>query len=513
MSRRNVFTFAGIGIGAVSLSFFLAWFSQDFATAAGWAGFLASALIALLLGWAAFAHLRGEELPDWMPWLVLGAVLFRLALGVFWFYALPKWGYPTDQQQAGYIMYDPFLRDNHAWELAQSGEPLIEAFKGYSANDQYGGMLFISAWMYRYLGGDLHLPQLVLVLTSAVSGIGVAYVWAFTRRMWGQQAAKWAAIGLAVYPEAVLLGGAHMREAFTIPLGVALGFLLVRFWQDRRRLDIGVFLLLFAITLAISWAYVLLLLMVMGLFLVGLWVDQRKGKPLSAWQWGAVTLGGVGAVFLSKVFWDLLSQMNEFQSGLTETYSGIIQAVFDRIPAALHTPFLVVYGMVRPLLPAALLGKGNSWLWRALGIYRAIGWTVVLALLLYATLLVIRKKAWFSSAGMLLWGSWLVSIIAAYRAGGDLWDNPRYRAGFAAFQLGLAAWAVAEQKARRDPLLQRVLVSAGLIIFWVVIWYLPRYTAVPWRSGTVLSKVGVGLMTSGLYLLWDWVRLRAKDAP
>jgi hypothetical protein len=253
--------------------------------------------------------------------------------------------------------------------------------------------------------------------------------------------------------------------------------------------------------------------MVLGLFLFGLWAEQWADQKLSRWQWAAAAGSVVVAGFLGKLFWDLLSQMNEIQSGLTETYSGIVQAVFERIPAALHMPFLVLYGVVRPLLPAALIGKGDSWLWRVLGIYRAVGWTFVLALLLYATLLVIRKKAWFTSVGMLLWSNWLVSIVAAYRAGGDLWDNPRYRAGFAAFQLGLSAWAVAEQKAQRDPLLRRVLVSAGIIIFWVLVWYMPRYTGVPWRSGTVLSKVGVGLVTAGLYLLWDWVRFQEKEIP
>lgn len=500
-------------MGIAFLSFFLAWFAQGFGTASGWMGFFAAGLVSALLGWMVFIHLRGEELPTWMPWLLLGAVAFRLALGVFWFYALPQWGYPTEPQQAGYIMYDPYLRDNHAWQLAQSETPLIEAFRGYSPHDQYGGILYLSAWMYRYLGGEVHLPQLVLVLTSMVSGIGVVYLWAFTRRMWGRRAAAIAAVGLAVYPEAVLLGGAHMREAFTITLGAAIGYLVIHFWQERRKVDLVIFTLLLAFSLTISWAYVLMLSAVLGLFALGLIYQRLAEKGNTRWQWGIVALAGLVVGVGSKLFGRFLSAMGEFQGVLTMVYSGVVQAVFSRIPEFLHDPFLVGYGLLRPMLPAALIGKGDSLLWRMLGIWRAAGWTVILALLVYATLLVIKKKAWFSATGMLLWGNWWISMVAAYRAGGDMWDNPRYRAGFATFQLALSAWAIIEHKSHRDPLLRRVLVSVGLMLFWVVVWYLPRFMAVPWIAGPVEKKLGIGLLTVGLYLLWEWAGNQSQEAP
>ena len=497
------------GIGGVLLllaAFLLAWVSQDFSSIHGWDGFLAVELIAAVVAGLAFAHLRGEGLPDWMVWLFAGAVLLRLALGMFWFSALPEWGYPTDQQQAGYLMYDPFQRDGLAWELAQSDESLLEAFRGYTTFDQYGGLLFLSAGLYRAFGGSTHVPQLILVLTSVVSGLAVLYVWVFTKRLWGGTAAKWAAFGMALYPEAVMLGGIQMREAFTIPLGAALGFLLLRFWQERSWTDMAAWVLLTAVTVAISWAYLILLLAVLILFLVGLWIDSLAGRQLTRRAWVGIVLGGSAAVVAGYFLWGILSKISVFQVHLTETYSGVVQSVFSRTPEILHVPFLVTYGIVRPMLPAALLGKGSSALWRAVGIWRAAGWTVLAAFLLYATLLVVKKKAWLKPAGMLVWGTGLVSMVASYRAGGDLWDNPRYRAGFAAFQLALAAWALVQQRTDRDPLLRRVVVSAGLLLFWVLMWYLPRYTAAPWLSGKVLDKVGVGLITVGLYLLWDWVR-------
>ena len=182
-----------------------------------------------------------------------------------------------------------------------------------------------------------------------------------------------------------------------------------------------------------------------------------------------------------------------------------VQAVFSRIPDYLQTPFLVAYGITRPLLSAALFGKGSRLLWRVVGIWRALGWTLVFVLLLYATLFVLRKRKWLSSTTLLLAGNWIMIAIASFRAGGDLWDNPRYRVGFAAFQILLCAWAWYKQKEEHDPWLRRVLVSAGMIIFWIVLWYLPRYFAVPWRSGRIMDSIALGLFTSILYLFIDWL--------
>jgi hypothetical protein len=187
-----------------------------------------------------------------------------------------------------------------------------------------------------------------------------------------------------------------------------------------------------------------------------------------------------------------------------------VQAVYDRLPEFLHVPFMVAYGAVRPLLPATLVEHGVSPLWRWVGILRAAGWTVLLVVLAVASIQVIRKGAWFKSVGMLLWGSWLMVLVASYRAGGDMWDNPRYRAGFAAFQLALAGWAIVQQRADRDPLLRRMAVVAVLEVGLLVFWYLPRYTAVPWSAGKVEVWLAAGVLLGGLYWFWDWRREESR---
>jgi hypothetical protein len=495
----------GGGALLVLFALLLAWVSFDRSTVSSWPGFFMLELLMAAAGWLAFYHLRKEKPPKWLFGLVFGAVVLRLVLGVFWFEALPVWGYPNETQQAGYIMYDPFLRDGHAWNLAQSGEPLIEAFRGYSPHDQYGGLLFISAFVYRAAGFGEHIPQFI----SAFSGLGVLYVWGLTNRLWGLTAAKWAAVGLALYPEAVLLGSAHMREAFTITSGAVLGFLLVRFWQDRNPRDVVVFFILVGITGAITWVYILQLALVLLLLIVGLVWDRISEIKLSRMQALGSGLGALIAAAVGVYFWRILERMSGFQGYLTHSYSGMVQAIFSRTPEILHTPFLLGYGIVRPLLPAAVIGKGDSFFWRVIGVWRALGWSVLLALLIYALYQIIKKRVWFRPVGMLFWGNMMVMLVAAYRAGGDMWDNPRYRAGFAAFQLVLATWGLKQQRKQQDPWLRRIIVLVLIQIFWLMMWYLPRYVAVPWQVGKALDMVGLGFVVSGLYLLWEWVQGQA----
>jgi hypothetical protein len=188
--------------------------------------------------------------------------------------------------------------------------------------------------------------------------------------------------------------------------------------------------------------------------------------------------------------------------------------MFDLLPESVHIPFLVGYGVFRPLLPAALIASSESFLLRMLAVWRALGWTVVLPLLAYATYWTLRNRNWMKPAGVLVFVNWAVILIASYRGGGDLWDNPRYRIGFAGFQVALAAWALVQQRDKKDPWLRRIVVMTGLMVVWVVLWYLPRYYTLPWKVGQPLDAVGLGLISGILYVVWDVVResgLTAKD--
>jgi hypothetical protein len=138
-------------------------------------------------------------------------------------------------------------------------------------------------------------------------------------------------------------------------------------------------------------------------------------------------------------------------------------------------------------------------------VWRALGWTLVLALLLYATYLAIRHKQLFKLPGVLLAANWFVVLVASYRGGGDLWDNPRYRSAFAGVQLMLAAWAWVQAREQKDPWLRRAIGGVVCMVAWFVPWYLRRYGTLEWPIVELQHVIGLGLGTAALYAIWDWV--------
>ncbi len=182
----------------ILISLSLGWVSSGFADFQGWSSYLAVFVCMGAIAGLAWVSIRSEFPPKWLLTLTILAAVLRLALGVFWFLALPEWGYDNEVQQAGYVMRDPFERDTDAWELAQSDQSLSVAFQG-SAYDQYGGLLYLSALVYRYFGIDSHQPLLIVVVTATFSALAVLYTWAFARRQWGEKVALLAAWFIALY--------------------------------------------------------------------------------------------------------------------------------------------------------------------------------------------------------------------------------------------------------------------------------------------------------------------------
>lgn len=504
---RNDKSLAVIGLALLALSLLLAWVSNDLGSIAGWWSFAGLLIILAGLGALAWRVLQSEKAPRWLAWLVLGAIAFRLALSIVWLLGLPAWGYDTDVQAAGYVMQDAFNRDTAAWQLARSGEPLWRAFAGYSVTDQYGGLLFLSAALYKYLAAPIHMPLLTLLPAAAVSGLAVAFAWAAGARAFGKKVAWLAAWGLALYPEAALLGSSQMREAFTVCLLPMVLLAVQQIAKGPRRLGWLLLLVSFAGAAFLSWPFVSSLF----LFAAVTWLALTQWELLRDRRiWLGVGLlalvAGLYFFAFSSIGDTWLVQSADWQVYVSENSSGWVARQFERMPLWAQVPFLVIYGLVRPLLPAALAAGGPA-VWTVIGVWRALGWTVALALLVYATYLMLRTRAWLQLPGVWLLTSWAVSIVASYRGGGDLWDNPRYRSAFASVQVLLAAWAWVRQQQTHDPWLRRSLVSALIICAWFVPWYLRRYVGLEWWPIVELHQLmGVGLATCALYILWDWLR-------
>ena len=516
--KRSTGLLAGSLIFSLGLALLLTWISTHFTSLQGWSAFLLVELLCLGLGWGAFRLVRSESPPSWLFVLTLGAGLLRLALGVLWFMILPAYGYPTPVQQAGYVMDDAYQRDQAAWELAQSGSSLGSAFGGYPAADQYGGLLFLSAAIYRLSGILYHAPLLIVVLAAALAALSVPLTWAFTRRLWQEPAAKLAAWGIALYPEAALLGSSQMREALMIPLAALALYGLLRYKQDHTWH--GPMLIVSALGVSLPFsppftAMLLVLLVILApvllqwrlllkrqvwLILAGLSVVTLAGIWLS---WGQVAPQGTQNP-LEYLRW-FIQKSAEYQAYLSKQASGWLQAIFRSTPEWLHLPFLLVYGVLRPLLPAALASGGNP-VWQGIAIWRSLGWMIILFLLAFALLQAFRQP----KKDKTLLALWLlmvvVMLVASFRGGADDWDNPRYRAMFAAPQIALAAWAWAEQQRQPNPRLRQIAISLGLILLWVGAWYIDRYSAFELPVKDLFQILGLGIASAGLYLLVDWAR-------
>jgi hypothetical protein len=529
---------AGLLLGGALL---FAWVSTGFSGVTGLLAWMGVLLLAGLVLAGGLFLLRGLPVPRWLVALTIAAALLRLFAGAAWLILLPAFGYDTDVQNAGYMMEDAFRRDAASWDLAQSGQPLWAAFVeteqgNYRNVDQYGGLLFLSAAIYRFLGGSQHQPLQVVAVAAAFSALAGPLGWAIGRRLFSDRTARWAAWGLALYPEAVLLGSSQMREAFMITLAAAAFYGLIMYWDavhsgpagSRAGLAWLVVPFLLSLPLSPPLAGILLgLLILFGLALA----DWKLLKNVRLWG----VLGLILALVLAALWigWDqiaprlhaeqfanplaMVSRWAElsarWQATLTRNSSGWLQKIFDSTPEWMNLPFLIGYGIARPFLPAQL----TAWsipVWWGVGLWRSLGWTILLLLLLYAPI-----RAWRTAENrnILLGLSlvvWAGILIAAFWGGGDQWDNPRYRVSFAVLQVLLAAWAAVAQLEKPDPWMRRVLVAALGVPAWFIPWYLRRYTRFDqifgWEVVDIFKILGLGVLTGVLYMIWDWAGSQKK---
>lgn len=512
-------------LALIILALFTAWAASDWQDLGGWLQYLITLAAGALILWLGWRSLKVEQAPGWLAGLLVLAALLRLGLGIFWDAALPAWGYQSEVELAGYIMEDAFERDSAAWELAESGQPLWQALSETQSSDQYGGLLLLSASIYRLLGGGSHQPLLMVIFGAAIAALAILFTWAFTRMLAGERAAALAAWGIALYPEAVLLGSSQMREAYTITLAAVSLYGLLRYRRDHRATDLLFVLIPLAVCLLISPPAAVLILLALVAAALAL---ERRRLPASRRLWLLLGLLVVLAVIGLWAAWgqfapqgvstplDLINwwlrKAVDLQAYESRQASGWIQRIFRSTPEVLHMPLLFVYGVARPFLPAAL-GAGGAPLWQAIGIWRALGWAVLLVLLLYAAWIWLRSPRRTAVLGALMLVVWLSILVASIRSGGDLWDNPRYRTTLASVQIMLAAWGVVEGRQLRDPWLKRIAVGATLIFAWFVPWYLRRYTSLPWPVVDPFKTLGLGLASAVLFMLADWAASRPAKPP
>lgn len=486
----------------------------------GWIGTSVLLMVGTTGLLAAVRRAGGGKTLVWMTGL---ALILRIATGVAVFLALPINGYDEPDDRAGYVFTDAHRRDDQAWELASSGKPVWSAFDRSYYTDQYGGLLALSALSYRVFSPDSHRPLLIVTLAALAAALGVPFFFSAARVLGDERLAGAASWLYVLYPESVLTGGAQMREPFLLTFIAIALWGLVQWIGGMERwgplwLGIG-FLGMLLVSPAIA---------VVTLVLFGIWLLLRAESVRVRWPVPAIGLSVlvVGVAFLT---WSLAarSQADVSPIGIVvgwfrdsvswviyqlERGSGQIQNVFSKLNPVLQFLFVVGYGVTQPVLPPAFL-EPTTLTWHAIAIARSVGWYLVLPLLIYAPVSLRRlldvpqRRIW-----TFLWiFSWIWIVICAIRAGGDQWDNPRYRLIFFGFQALVAAFAWLSWRNARDPWLPRILAAEVLCLVIFGQWYLARYYLIGIHF-PIMVVLGMSMMVVVVIFVGGgvWDRLQAR---
>jgi hypothetical protein len=426
--------------------------------------------------------------------VALVSFFLRLSIGIALVLLLPIIGYQNSpEHRAGYIYTDAFFRDGQAWNLAVSAAPISQAFTGQYSYDQYGGMLALSAVIYRFLSPDAHRQFLILILNATAYACGILCLWKASCTWFNEKTALLTIWLFALYPESVLLGSSQMREAMLIPL-TAISFYGLTEIQGKRRTG--------WLWMVFSALFLLLIQPLAGFIsitvLFGIWLldpstlgsIKRRQTILAIFLLVGILL--LGMLLVSSILVNLPSLKGSgplsaflswfqnnftFQSYLTERSSGIFQSLLESIGEQWRWLIVLVYGIAQPVLPAIVGDPSAAWIMRIIGFFRAVGWYALALFMVYGTMGALRSRG-ETRRLQLIWISivtWAWIMLAALNAGADQWDNPRYRVILLVWQVILAAWAWEWARSRKDAWLWRWLAVEMVFVGMFTQWYLGRY--------------------------------------
>jgi len=515
LKRRDLLWIAPLAFGLGALLSLL----QPGAWLVGWLGFSLLFLFCLFLLTASARWAHGGK-P--LAWMVALAFALRLGGGVATYLLLPIDGHADADDRAGYVYTDAHRRDDQAWELAESNR-LIGGFNRSYAYDQYGGLLTISAFVYRYLSPDAHRPLTLVLISAFMAALGLPFLWKSALSQWGRRVALASGWIYALYPESVLLGGSAMREPYLMAFSA---FALWGFigWLDKRPralywLALGIVGMLFVspvvalatLVILAGWVFfasergripwwaaaVVVAVFIIGLFILSAALD-RNGNL------GGNTPFAVINNFIRESFkWNLFK---------IEQGSGWVQKLFDEMPEWLRLPFVMVYGVFQPVLPAAIVEPTTA-TWQVIAILRALGWYALLPALILSFLAGASQgtdanRRIFLWLGFAVWG-WI--LFSAMRGGGDQWDNPRYRAILFLWQAILAGGVWVWLRETRSAWAARILLMEGVFLLFFGQWYANRYYHFGGQLpfGVMVASI---LACWALILAWGWLTDRRKAA-
>ena len=480
---------------------------QDGAWWIGWLGF-SVLLVGGLLVLIAVTHWASAGKT--LAWIVALAFLLRFAAGLATYIALPVSGYDDEDDRSGYVFTDARRRDAQAWELASSEHPIIDAFQKNFAYDQYGGLLAFSALIYRYFSPDAHRPLMLIVISAIVAALGVPFLWKAVGRSFGEKIAWATAWIFALYPESILLGSSAMREPYIMTFS-AMAFWGFTEWQShsvqKRSAWIWLGIGLLGMILVSPSVALFTLIIFAG------WIFFSRGNATISWK--AVLVFAVvfvaGLLFLSAslnrsgefnatsplhVINDWLKLAVKWDAYQLERESGWVQKLFREMPSWMRLPFVMMYGILRPVLPATLIEPTTA-VWKVIYVLRGLGWYTLLPMLILS--FIARSVSGFETKRPLwVWISllaWIWILLASLRGGGDEWDNPRYRALLFVWQALMGGCVWVWWRETRNAWFIRVLACEVVFLLVFTQWYASRYLG--WGG-----KLGFAPMIGLIFGIW-----------
>jgi hypothetical protein len=337
----------------------------------------------------------------------------------------------------------------------------------------------------------------------------VAFLMAGLKRKIKPKAALWAGWILVLYPEGILLGASQMREPFLIL------FLTMMLWAASRWLEDKKDGLAW-ITFAFSAICMLMFSFRVGLpaiaiVLVALWIVE-SARLKNAWLkivgWAVI----VGALLIGTwLMRDWVEAVIHWDTLQTVIRSGRLQFHLGRLPDWLHFPFILIYGLLQPVLPAAIAAPA-PWVWKSLAIFRSLGWYLLFPVLAYVLIRVwqlssSQKRRLLAFIVIIVW-VWV--FIASGRAGGDQWDNPRYRTIFLPWMAIVAGWGLTFAQRTRDRWLARLFYIEGIFLIFFTHWYISRYNPFfprleLWAMVLIILILSLGIIVGG------WLKDRRRN--
>jgi hypothetical protein len=338
---------------------------------------------------------------------------------------------------------------------------------------------------------------MLVVLSAFFAALGIPFLWKSVNRIFDEKVAWAAAWIFALYPESVLLGASAMREPYLLTFNA---FTLWGFveWQYRTVLPetLGKRIRNGWIWFGLGLLGMLLVSPVVALVTIiifGGWVFfTNEGREIS---WTGIL--AVAVVFILGLFllsaslnrssqFDATSPLHVINDWLRlaikwdayqlERDSGWVQKIFDEGPEWIRLPFVTIYGVFQDVLPAALVVP-TTFIWKVIYIARSLGWYILLPLLILS-FVAAAAQPMGRMRNLWMWLSllvWIWILLAALRAGGDKWDNPRYRTILFLWQALVAGYVWVWWRETRNVWFARVLACEAVFLLVFTQWYGNRY--------------------------------------